>query len=255
VGLELTGERTLPGIAHENYWFRRHEAAYRDAARRCAGLDVLDAGCGEGYGTAILAAAARTVRGVDLSPDVCRHARAAYPGVTFVEGNLCALPLPDACVDAVVALQVIEHLWDIPAFLDEVARVLRPGALFVCATPNRLTFSPGADRPTNPFHTVEFSAGELERLLATRFTVEEVRGVFHGRRLAAAEAERGVSLPTALAEDPPEAWPAWLGELVRSVTVADFTIAGAADGVDVDTSLDLVATCRLGTCQPAREDA
>ena len=56
--LILTGERTLPGIPEENYWFQRHVVAYRDAAERVAGMDVLDAGCGEGYGASILASRA-----------------------------------------------------------------------------------------------------------------------------------------------------------------------------------------------------
>ena len=48
--LPLTGERTVPGLAEENYWFRRHEVVYERLAQRCAGRDVLEAGCGEGYG-------------------------------------------------------------------------------------------------------------------------------------------------------------------------------------------------------------
>src|SRR5512133_814219 len=62
--LALTGERTLPGIPTENYWFRRHEAAYDAVVPFCPGAVVLEAGCGEGYGADRLAAAARSVLGV-----------------------------------------------------------------------------------------------------------------------------------------------------------------------------------------------
>ncbi|HXV93478.1 MAG TPA: SAM-dependent methyltransferase, partial [Pseudonocardia sp.] len=55
-GLPLTGERTVPGVPEENYWFRRHEVVYRALAPRCAGGVVLEAGCGEGYGADLLAA-------------------------------------------------------------------------------------------------------------------------------------------------------------------------------------------------------
>ena len=59
--LPLTGERTVPGVSQENYWFRRHEAAYLALRDRCAGALVLEAGCGEGYGAGLLAeVAART---------------------------------------------------------------------------------------------------------------------------------------------------------------------------------------------------
>ena len=50
--LALTGERTLPDIPEENYWYRRHLAVYEWIADRCRGLDVVDLACGEGYGSA-----------------------------------------------------------------------------------------------------------------------------------------------------------------------------------------------------------
>ena len=240
MGLELTGERTVPGVAHENYWFRRHEVAYRFAATHCEGRTVLDAGCGEGYGTAILAEGATAAAGVELVAAVVDHARTAYPHLEFVQADLCALPLGEASVDAVVSLQVIEHLWDIPGYLREVARVLRPDGLFVCGTPNRLTFTPDSDTPVNPFHTVEFSPEELTALLQPRFAQVDLVGVFHGPRLSSTEAERRRTLPDLVLDDPPEQWPAWLAELVHSVTVDDFVIG--EDGLD--DSLDLLALAR-----------
>ena len=55
--LELTGERTLPDVPAENYWFRRHLAVYEWVAERCQGRDVVDMACGEGYGVDVLARA------------------------------------------------------------------------------------------------------------------------------------------------------------------------------------------------------
>ncbi|MGI8460010.1 MAG: hypothetical protein ACR2OC_00010 [Solirubrobacterales bacterium] len=66
--LELTGERTLPDVPEENYWFRRHLAVYEWIAARCAGLRVADLACGEGYGSAVLAGDATEVVGVDANP-------------------------------------------------------------------------------------------------------------------------------------------------------------------------------------------
>src|SRR6266540_7436750 len=77
--LQLTGERTLPGIEIENYWFRRHEAAYLALAPYCRGGTVLEAGCGEGYGAAVLARVARRVVALDYDAATVAHAAATYP--------------------------------------------------------------------------------------------------------------------------------------------------------------------------------
>lgn len=235
--LALTGERTVPGVAHENYWFQRHVAAYAFSAARCRGLRVLDAGCGEGYGSALLAAGAAHVVGVDAAAEVVAHARAAYPQVTFLAEDLGTLSLPDGGVDAVVSLQVIEHLADVPGFLDEVARVLRPGGTFICATPNRLTFTPGRDTPVNPFHVREFSAAELVAALSARFRVEGLHGVAHGPRLRAVELLSGRRFADLVLQRPPAAWPAWLRRAVAATRPGDFPIRPAR----VAAALDLVA--------------
>ena len=77
--LALTGERTLPGIPAENYWFRRHEAAYEALVPFCRGAVVLEAGCGEGYGAGRIAAVARSVVGLDYDAGTVAHVAAAYP--------------------------------------------------------------------------------------------------------------------------------------------------------------------------------
>src|SRR3954451_1352286 len=66
--LALTGERTLPDVPAENYWFRRHLAVYEWIAARCGGLEVVDMACGEGYGTDVLARRAARVTGVEANP-------------------------------------------------------------------------------------------------------------------------------------------------------------------------------------------
>lgn len=242
--LALTGERTVPGVAHENYWFQRHVAAYAFAARRRSGLRVLDAGCGEGYGTALLARegsegghGSAGVVGVDLVADVVAHARAAYPGIAFLAEDVCALSLPDTSFDAVVSLQVIEHLPDVPRFLGEVARVLRPGGTFVCATPNRLTFSPGLDVPLNPFHEREYSPAELVATLSPRFHVAELHGLAHGPRLRAVEVLTRRRFGDLTLEHPPGRRPAWLTRTVAAVRPWDFPIRRGG----LEASLDLVA--------------
>jgi len=241
--LPLTGERTVPGLAEENYWFRRHEVVYERLADRCAGRDVLEAGCGEGYGADLIADVARRVIGLDYDESAVAHVRARYPRVEMHHGNLAALPLADCAVDVVVNFQVIEHLWDQGQFVDECLRVLRPGGVLLMSTPNRITFSPGRDTPINPFHTRELNAAELTELLTSEgFRIEGVYGVFHGARLVELDERHGGSIidaqiTRALADAP---WPTELLDDVASVTTDDFDLTDAATQ-DIDGSLDLVA--------------
>ncbi|BBZ74999.1 putative S-adenosylmethionine-dependent methyltransferase [Mycolicibacterium anyangense] len=242
-GLPLTGERTIPGLAEENYWFRRHEVVYRRLSGLCAGKDVLEAGCGEGYGADLIADVARRVVAVDYDAATVAHVRARYPRVQVVAANLASLPLPDTSVDVVVNFQVIEHLWDQPQFVTECLRVLRPGGLLLMSTPNRITFSPGLDTPVNPFHTRELNAAELAELLTEGgFRMQSMNGVFHGPRLAEMDARHGGSIiaaqiDRAVADAP---WPADLLADVAAVQCEDFDLAQEADR-DIDESLDLVA--------------
>jgi SAM-dependent methyltransferase len=242
-GLPLTGERTVPGISEENYWFRRHEAAYLRLLPLCRNARVLEAGCGEGYGADLVASVAQRVVALDYDEVTAAHVAGRYRSVTAVRGNLVALPLAAAAVDVVVNLQVIEHLWDQPGFLAECARVLRPGGLLLVSTPNRITFSPGRDTPLNPFHTRELSAVELHELLAgAGFADVRMLGLHHGPALRSVDAAHGGSVidaqvALALSGRP---WPERLLADVAGVRAEDFDIHGE----EIDDSLDLVAIAR-----------
>jgi SAM-dependent methyltransferase len=248
--LVLTGERTRPGIADERYWFARHEVAYlavADLIREHQARVVLDAGCGEGYGLPLLRAAGATrVVGVDLDAPTVAHARATYgtadPHIEVVEAELSSLPLADDEVDLTVSLQVIEHLWDVPAYLASLRRVTRPGGLLAIATPNRLTFTPDSDTPVNPFHVREFTADELVRVLTDAdLEVETVLGVHHGARLQAAERRLARPLPVLLGDLPPDAWDDELRAVVHATTAADLEVHDD----DLDASLDLLAVAHV----------
>ncbi|WP_405491273.1 class I SAM-dependent methyltransferase [Nocardia sp. NBC_00511] len=241
--LPLTGERTVPGIAEENYWFRRHEIAYVRLLDQCAGKTVLEAGSGEGYGANMIAEVAAQVTGLDYDDSAVAHVRAKYPRVEMIQGNLADLPLAEGSVDIVVNFQVIEHLWDQSQFLRECLRVLKPGGKLLISTPNRITFSPGRDTPLNPFHTRELNAAEMTELLVDAgFQVELMAGIFHGPELVALDRKWGGSIidaqiERALAGEP---WPADLAADVAAVRLEDFELVAAADR-DIDASLDLVA--------------
>ena len=142
--LSLTGERTLPDVPEENYWFRRHLVVYEWIAARAHGRRVVDLACGEGYGSAVLSRTAVSVVGVDANPEAFEHARLKYTRVRF-ERNILELWTGD--VDCVVFLQTIEHVQDPDAVLEHFAAMLAPGGAVFVSTPNVLTLAPpGATR-------------------------------------------------------------------------------------------------------------
>jgi SAM-dependent methyltransferase len=182
--LELTGERTLPDVPAENYWFRRHLAVYEWIAERSAGLELVDMACGEGYGTDVLARRARRVTGVDANPEAYEHARAKYtrPGVRFVRDLIETYIEP---CDVVVFLQTIEHVKQPEQVLAHF-KAMAP-TVYV-STPNLLTLAPpGAAKSDNPWHLREYRAHEFRALCESVFDRVELYGLFHARKLKAHE--------------------------------------------------------------------
>jgi SAM-dependent methyltransferase len=182
--LELTGERTLPDVPDENYWYRRHLAVYQWIGRRVGGLRVADLACGEGYGSDVLARTAADVVGVDANPEAHEHARLRYArtNLRFERALVEEFSTP---VDAVVFLQTIEHVQD-PAALCEQIAAAAPVAYI--STPNRLTLAPdGAEKSDNPWHLREYTLEGYRALLEPVFSTVEIHGLFHARKLRAHE--------------------------------------------------------------------
>ncbi|WP_028061730.1 class I SAM-dependent methyltransferase [Candidatus Solirubrobacter pratensis] len=185
--LHLTGERTLPDVPEENYWFQRHLAVYRWIAQRVHGRRVVDLACGEGYGSAELGRTAASVVGVDANPDAFEHARAKYTsGAVRFERNMIELWQGD--VDCVVFLQTLEHVQDAGAVLERIKALIGPEGVAYVSTPNVLTLAPeGAERSGNPWHVHEYRPQEYRDLCERHFGRVDLLGLFHARKLRAHE--------------------------------------------------------------------
>jgi ubiquinone/menaquinone biosynthesis C-methylase UbiE len=157
-------------------WVRhQHLARYEWACQFARGARVLDAACGTGYGSRMLAAAGAThVQGLDIDADALAEA-AAQPGTACLEfamGDVTALPLEDAWADLFVCFETIEHVENDDAAVREAARVLRPSGRFLCSSPNRTVTNPGTaihDPPFNRFHVREYTLAEFDALLRRHF--------------------------------------------------------------------------------------
>jgi SAM-dependent methyltransferase len=210
--LALTGERTLPDVPEENYWFRRHLAVYEWIAARAHGRRVVDLACGEGYGSAVLARTARSVVGVDANPEAFEHARLKYRDVRF-ERNM------------------IE---------ERIRTLIGPGGVAYVSTPNVLTLAPaGAERSGNPWHVREYRADEYRELCERHFGQVDLLGLFHARKLRlhelaiahagwdAVHARLGITKP-------------FYDRFTPAISVRDFALRRG----DLDRALDFLAVLR-----------
>jgi 2-polyprenyl-3-methyl-5-hydroxy-6-metoxy-1,4-benzoquinol methylase len=164
-------ERFVPGEERGEVVETEHLARYWWATSLVASKRVLDAGCGVGYGTALLkAAGAREAIGVDVAADAVAAAKASHGDAQFVAADVHALPFPDDSFDVVVCFEVIEHVDGQGAVIDEFARVLAPDGVLAISSPNRGVYPEG-----NPHHIHEFTSEELRTALGERFAHVELR--------------------------------------------------------------------------------
>jgi SAM-dependent methyltransferase len=142
------------------------------------GLDVLDAGCGEGYLTReIVARGARQVTGADKSPPLiaaAREAAAGLPTARFHEADLAELPFADASFDLVVVNHVFNDLPDITGPVGELVRVLRPGGRLVILTLHPCFYGRRAERQAirQSLPAADYFA---PRVIEQRFEVDGIR--------------------------------------------------------------------------------
>jgi SAM-dependent methyltransferase len=166
--LPETGERMVPEQSDCNILWE-HLYRYKFATEFVSGRRVLDIACGEGYGTSALGAAgAKSVIGIDVSQEACQYAHRKY-GIDARVGDAAAIPLPDRSIDLVVSFETVEHVPDPETFIRECSRVLVPGGSLIISTPNVDTYNdqPGAHH--NPFHCSEMTTAEFRAVIAKCF--------------------------------------------------------------------------------------
>lgn len=241
--LELTGERTLPDVPEENYWYRRHLAVYEWIGARTIGRRVVDMACGEGYGSEVLSRGAASVVGVDANPEAHEHARLRYrrDNLRFARDLVETWSCEEPC-DAVVFLQTIEHVQDPGGLLAHFRSLIGPDGVAYVSTPNVLTLAPpGAERSGNPWHVHEYRAAEFRELCAGHFSGVELHGVFHARKLRLHAAALRLGWDAAHARlGLTERFYGWF---TPAISARDFALR-REDEADLDRALDFLAVLR-----------
>jgi len=164
-------ERFIPGTSRITEMESFHR--YLAAAVLCRGKKVLDAASGEGYGSDILAASAGEVTGLDICAEAVEQARGKYTAsnLTFVRGDVCAMPFPDGAFDCAVSFETIEHLYEPERFLAELRRVLVPTGFVILSSPNKAAFDRRnhCENGGNIYHKHEMECDELTAMVKKYF--------------------------------------------------------------------------------------
>lgn len=175
--MDFTGERFTPECVREIWYEHWHRYAFAQPLVR--GKRVLDAACGEGYGSALLAKTAGSVTGVDIAADAVAHAKARYGQIghlTFRQGDVTALDdFPAASFDLICCFETLEHVAAQDALLAGFARLLAPGGVLLVSSPDKAEYSDKRNFH-NEFHVRELYRNELESLLAKHFQNHRLYG-------------------------------------------------------------------------------
>lgn len=149
--------------------------AYEFARDYVKGKKSADIGCADGYGTQYLADYTESTIGVDYSEvtiEAARSKHASKTNLSFKSGKVPPIPLDSESVDVVTAFQFIEHIHDRVGFMKDVHRVLKPGGVFICTTPNiKMSIA------RNPFHVHEYTFDEMRKEISSVFGNVELKGL------------------------------------------------------------------------------
>lgn len=171
-----TAERVSAEDPSSNYVFQRSLLAYLKAAEIISG-QVLEVGCGMGYGVQHLSPKADKYLTIDKFPSELDFSK--FPNVEFRQMTVPPFAgIEDNSFDFVVSFQVIEHIEDDNAFVKEIARVLKPGGKFIVTTPNiKMSIT------RNPWHVREYTILELKSLLSKYFSSVDTKGVSGNKKI------------------------------------------------------------------------
>ena len=168
----FTGERFIPGI-EDSKLETEHYQRYLSVCSLVEDKVVLDAACGEGYGSSIMASMAKSVTGVDIDVETVERARITYKGwdnLRFLQGSIESIPAEDNSIDIVVSFETIEHVSEQiqRSFLNEITRVLKQDGILVMSTPNKKVYSELFNYK-NEYHVKEFYHNEFLTFLHEKF--------------------------------------------------------------------------------------
>ena len=170
-----TAERMDAQSTSDNPIFQRHLVAY-NYAQNIVKQNVLEIGCGDGYGIPMLAQNCTQYTAIDK---FTANLNNLPQNAQFIQMNVPNLkPFADNTFDFVVSFQVIEHIEDDHTFLSEIHRVLKPNGKLLFTTPNK-----DKSLTRNPWHVREYNLLEMNSLIKKYFQTYTLNGIFAGEKM------------------------------------------------------------------------
>ncbi len=245
-----TGERLVVNQKSLNTNYFRHIIAYVFAEKYIKDKNVLDDGCGSGYGSYHLKSkGAKRVTGIDISEEAIEYAGKNYKNenLNFVQMDVTKLNFDDNTFDILTSFQVIEHIKDVNKYLAEIKRVLKNGGIALITTPNKQTSSPNTIKPENPFHVKEYYYDDFKNLLANYFGKVQIFGVNQSEK--AEKIESSIKKPLKFLKKlhisffvqllPKKIKNLIVNTFYKDIGVSDFKVAE----IDTNHTLDFIALC------------
>lgn len=177
--MKYSGERLVRDDAVLHPLHVENLARFDYFQKKVSGNNILDLGCGVGEGSNYLSLCNENwiINGVDLSFEAVNNGRmfSTSGRVIYSCMDVTSLAFPNEIFDAIISVEVIEHIVDVNKYLLEAHRVLKQGGIFFLTTPNRLISSP-TPKSLWPDHVIEYNSKELKELILSIFQNCEILG-------------------------------------------------------------------------------
>ena len=175
--------------------FLRHLRAYEYAKEFVNDKNVLEIGCGSGYGSKFLSQFAKSITTVDIDKDSLEYAKKnnSNSNIEYINANILeGINKNDQSYDIAISFQVIEHIYskDSGKFLNEIKRLLKPDGKIIITTPNRKFRLYPFQKPKNKYHKIEYTPKKLKKLLTNYFQDVKISVIRSSKTIETVEKKR-----------------------------------------------------------------